>query len=231
MKYRPARRIGKIFCALSAACLLAGSSAWATVVTWNLNPDGSNGAVGSNSQTFSSSGYNVTAYGYTVGSPNTPLGLYFKNQGGDKIGLGIVGPSNHELQGNGSLPQQFIQLDVSSILAQGFSNGKIEVGSVGSNDRFVIFGSSTLGDPGQQIGGTYNSSSDMVFINIADFSSYNYISIGALSGGVLPAAFQASLTAVPEVSALFPIVGLIIAVSLTQFLRRRRMSQLRSGSR
>lgn len=231
MKYRPAHRLGKVLCVLSAACLLAGSSAWATVVTWNLNPSGSNGAVGSNSQTFSSSGYNVTAYGYTVSSPNTPLGLYFKSQGSNATGLGIVGPANHELQGYGSLPEQFIQLDVSSIIAQGFSDGKLEVGSVGSNDKFAIWGSSTLGDPGQQIGGTYNSSSNMVFISLADFSSYNYISIGALSGGVLPAAFQASLSAVPEVSALFPIVGLIIAVSLTQFLRRRRMAQLRGGSR
>jgi hypothetical protein len=234
MKYRhPAIRIAKTLCALSAFALFAGSSALATVVTWNLNPSGNEGSVGSSSHTFSSGGYQITAYGYTSGFPNTPLGLYFKNQGPDETGLGVTGTPDHELQGNGWYPQQFIQLDVSSILAHGFSNGKIEVGSVqsNSNDTFVIWGSSSLGDPGHQIGGTYDSTSDMVFVNISDFSDYNFISIGALSGDVLPVAFQASLAAVPETGALFPIVGLIVAVSLTQFLRRRRIAQLRSGSR
>jgi hypothetical protein len=32
-------------------------------------------------------------------------------------------------------------------------------------------------------------------------------------------------------SALFPIIGLVVAVSLTQLLRRRRLAQLRGGSR
>ncbi len=233
MKNNRVPLVGKTLAALSVICTFAVSSAWATVVTWNLNPSGAEGEVGSSSQTFTSSGYNITAYGYTVGSPVTPLGLYFKNQGTDETGLGIVGPADHELQGNGVSPLQFIQLDVSSILAAGFTDGKIEIGSVqaGSNDTFVILGSSTLGDPGQQIGGVYDNSSDMVFLSIADFASYKFISIGALSGDVLPVAFQATLAPVPEISALFPIIGLVVAVSLTQLLRRRRMAQLRSGSR
>lgn len=224
---------GKTFAALFLVFIFAASSAWATVVTWDLNPSGAEGDVGSSSQTFTSSGYNITAYGYTVGSPNTPLGLYFKNQGFDETGLGVVGTAAHELQGSGVSPLQFIQLDVSSILAAGFSDGKIEVGSVqgGSNDTFAIFGSSTQGVLGQQIGGVYDSASDGTFLSIADFSTYKFISIGALSGDVLPVAFQATLAPVPEMSALFPIIGLVLAVSLTQLLRRRRVAQLRSGAR
>jgi hypothetical protein len=42
---------------------------------------------------------------------------------------------------------------------------------------------------------------------------------------VLPVAFRATVTAVPEMSALFPVVGLIAAVSFTQILRRRRAAQ------
>jgi hypothetical protein len=38
--------------------------------------------------------------------------------------------------------------------------------------------------------------------------------------------FTMSLTPVPEMNALFPILGLIIAVGLTHFLRRRRLAQL-----
>lgn len=224
---------GTTLAAFAVVCMFAASSAWATVVTWNLNPAGAEGEIGSSTQAFTSSGYSITAYGYTVGSPITPLGLYFKNQGADETGLGVVGPADHELQGNGVYPMQFIQLDVSSILASGFSDGKIEIGSVqaGSSDTFVIWGSSSLGDPGHQVGGVYDSSSDLAFVSIADFASYKFISIGALSGDVLPVAFQATMAPVPEMSALFPIIGLVLAVSLTQLLRRRRMAQLRSGSR
>ncbi len=220
----------KLSLATALSCL-AFSSAKATVVTWNLNPDGKEGPVGSSSYTFSSSGYNITASGYTLGwSSNTPLDLYFKNKGFDETGLGIVGPSDHELQGNGWYPLQVIQLDVSSILAQGFTGGKLEMGSVqsSSDDTFILFGSNTLGSVGSVISGVYDSSSDMTFIDVPNFGDYKYISIGALSGDSLPVAFQATLTPVPEVSALFPLVGFVAAVSFTQLLRRRRMAQLRA---
>ena len=226
-------RSRKSLAALSFLCVFATSSVWATVVTWNLNPNGTEGGVGSTSQSFTSSGYSITANGYTVGWPtNTPLGLYYKNQGSDETGLGIVGPSDHELQGNGFYPTQFVQFDVSSIIDQGFTDGKLQIGSVqgSSNDTFVIWGSSKLGDPGTQIGGVYTSSSDMLFVSIASFTDYDFISIGALSGDVLPVAFQATLAPVPEMSALFPIVGLIAAIAITQILRRRRIAQLRAGS-
>ncbi|MEO5719287.1 MAG: hypothetical protein ABIR29_12070 [Chthoniobacterales bacterium] len=226
-------RSRKSLAALSFLCVFATSSVWATVVTWNLNPNGTEGAVGSTSQSFTSSGYSITANGYTVGWPtNTPLGLYYKNQGSDETGLGIVGPSDHELQGNGWYPTQFVQFDVSSIIDQGFTDGKLQIGSVqgSSNDTFVIWGSSKLGDLGTQIGGVYTSSSDMLFVSIASFTDYDFISIGALSGDVLPVAFQATLAPVPEMSALFPIVGLVAAIAITQILRRRRIAQLRAGS-
>lgn len=233
MKNSTIHRSRKTLAVLSFLCVFAATSAWATVVTWNLNPNGTEGAVGSTSQSFTSSGYSITANGYTVGWPtHTPLGLYYKNGGADETGLGIVGPADHELQGNGWYPTQFIQFNVSSIINQGFTDGKLQIGSVqgSSNDTFVIWGSNSLGDPGTQIGGVYTSSSDMLFVSIANFTDYDFISIGALSGDVLPVAFQATLTAVPEMSALFPIVGLVAAIAITQILRRRRIAQLRAGS-
>ena len=39
-----------------------------------------------------------------------------------------------------------------------------------------------------------------------------------------------SLTPVPEISVLFPILGLVAAIAVTQLLRRRRISQQRSAS-
>ena len=232
MKKTMFHRSRKTLAALAFFCVFTATSAWSTVVTWNLNPSATEGAVGSTSKTFTSSGYSITASGYTVGWPtHTPLGLYYKNQGGN-IGLGVTSTSDHELQGNGWYPTQFIQFDVSSIIDLGFTDGKLQIGSVSgsTNDTFVIWGSSKLGDPGSQIGGVYTSSSNLLFVNIADFANYDFISIGALSGGVLPVAFQATLAPVPEMSALFPIVGLIAAIAITQILRRRRIAQLRAGS-
>lgn len=233
MKTSSPRHSRKLFATLSCLCVFVASSAFSTVVTWNLNPDGIEGAVGSSSQTFVSSGYSITANGYTTGWPtNTPLGLYYKNQGAGETGLGIVGTADHELQGNGYFPTQFIQFDVSLILAQGFTDGKLQIGSVqgDTDETFVIFGSNTAGAGGTMLGGVYDSSSDGVFVSISDFTNYNFISIGALSGDVLPVAFQASLSPVPEMSALFPIIGLIVAVSLTQILRRRRIAQHQTDS-
>ncbi|MEO5754637.1 MAG: hypothetical protein ABIR38_08020 [Chthoniobacterales bacterium] len=220
----------KTLATLSFLCVFAATSAWATVVTWNLNPGNSEGAIGSTSQTFTSSGYSITASGSTVGYPNTPLGLYYQRSGADLPGLGIVSTSDHQLQDNGWYPTAFIQLDVSSLLTQGFTDGQIQVGNVYNSESFVIWGSSGAGDPGQQIGGPYYASSNLSFINVADFADYDFISIGALNGGVLPVAFQATLAPVPEMSALFPIIGLIAAVFVTQILRRRRIAQLRGSS-
>ena len=231
MKNNRAPRLGKSLVACSLLFLFLASTSWATVVTWNLNPAGAEGATGNTSQTFTSSGYSITANGYTTGIPSTPLGLYFKTSGADLPGLGVVSTTDHQLQGNGLFPTTFIQLDVSSILAQGFSDGKLQIGNVYGTDSFVIYGSSALGDPSTQIGGIYSSSSNLSFVSIANFANYKFISIGAVTGGVLPVAFQATLAAVPEMGALFPILGLIVAVSLTELLRRRRIAQSRSGSR
>ena len=230
MKTSTNRRQVKILAALVLFCAFITSSGWATVVTWSLNPNSTEGAVGSTSHTFSSSGYNITASGYTVGFPNTPLGLYFKTSGADLPGLGIVSTSDHQLQGNSFFPTSFIQIDVSSLLSQGLTDGKIQIGNVYNSDSFVIWGSSTLSDPGHQIGGVYTSSSNLSFIDVDDVESYKYLSIGALNGGVLPVAFQATLAAVPEMGALFPVIGLIAAIAVTQILRRRRIAHLRAGS-
>ncbi len=231
MKVKYSRRTRRALVALSFFCMFAASSAWATVVTWNFNPNGMEGSTGSTSQTFTSVGYSITASGFIVGSPCTPLGLYYKTTGADLPGLGVVSTSDHQLQGNGLYPTTFIQLDVSSIIAQGFTDGKIQIGNVYGTETFVIYGSSSLGDPGQQIGGLYGSSSSLQFISIDDFAEWNFISMGAVSGGVLPVAFQATMAPIPEMSSLFPIIGLVVAVSLTQLLRRRRMAQSRGGPR
>jgi len=215
----------RAFCCVVA---LTATSAWATVVTWELNPNGTNGNVGSSSLDLTQSGFTITARGYDNVAGADPLHqLFFKSAadsgGGTEHGLGLVGTLDNELQTSGGTPSNYIQLDLRSILGQGFSNFQISVGSVQPGESFLLFGSNTQGTLGTQIGGANGSTFDDQFISVTN--SYQFISIAAGAMDVLPVAFRATITPVPEMSALFPVVGLIAAVSLTQILRRRRAAQ------
>ncbi len=218
-------------CLLSAFAL---ASANAVVVTWDFNPTSQNGNAGTSSLTFTQSGYNITARGYdetNASGPDASRELYYKsepmNGGAFERGLGLVGTPSNEitLNSNGSIAN-YLQLDLSSILSQGFTNGMIQVASLQSGEAFQLFGSNAAGVRGTLLSGTWGSGFDNVFVAVPNFGTYQFISVVAASGRVLPVAFQASITPIPEMSVLFPIVGLLVAVSSTQILRRRRAAQL-----
>ena len=213
--------------ALCCIVALTGTSAWATLVTWQLNPNGSNGAVGASFLDLTQSGFTITARGYdNVPGTDTAHELYFKNvpqnNGASEHGLGLTGTLNNELQTSGGTPSNYIQLDLRSILSQGFTGLQISVGSIQPGESFLLFGSNTQGQLGQQIG-SYDSQFDDQFVSIA--GNFQFISVAAGALDVLPVALRGTITPVPEMSALFPIVGLIAAVSCTQILRRRRAAQ------
>ena len=217
------RHFEKILAAFfSIAFLLAASSASGTTVTWSLNPQNLDAPVGSPSFTFVAMGNSISATGYTSGDTNTPLGLYFKNQGADETGLGVAGTPDNELDAPNL---QFIQLDLTSIIAQGFTNGQLEISSVQSatSDEFNFYGSDTAGSLGVQLGGTFDSTSDSTFVNIADFGNWNLISVTAASGYVLPMAFQA-MTPIPEASTLSWLGALMAIITVMLLVRRRRRS-------
>ncbi len=225
---------------LVCAATFAASSAWATLVTWELNPNNLNQNVGSSSHSYTISGLvglaggqaTIGASGFdNVAGPDTPHDLFYKSTGpiggGSEHGLGIVGTTDNELQLNpdGS-PAQYIQLDLRSILGQGFTGGEIEVGSIQSGESFRIFGSNTQGTLGTQLGATFGSTFDEKFVAVPSFGSFQFISIAAGAVDVLPIAFRANFTPVPEMNALLPILGLITAISSTTILRRRRASRI-----
>lgn len=210
---------------LGVSVMLA-CSAQAVLVTWELNPQGLNQPAGSSSVTITQYGYSITANGYTANGfgAGTPLELFYKNAGTDELGLGVVGTSHNELESINGAPGQFIQLDLSALLSRGgVTNGMLQVGSIqgDSNDTFTIYGSNTAGVLGVQIAGVFDSSSDGVFVSIPNFGAYNYISIGALSGDILPEAFRATCMAIPEMSAFLPILGLFLAIGGSRLLRRK----------
>lgn len=231
MKTPKSNCAAKMLVTICGLCVIAAFSARATVttVTWDLNPIPSNGAVGSASQVFTSQGFSITANGFDhTGSSNDPSHeLFFKNGGGDETGLGLVGTAHNELQaGSPANPVNYIQLDLHSILAAGFTNGKVEVGSVQAGETFVLFGSNTLGTLGSQIGSAFGSSFDGLFVSVPNFGSFKFLSIAAAAADILPVAFQADINPVPEMNTFFPIVGLLVAVLSNHVLRRRRMVQL-----
>jgi hypothetical protein len=218
-------RLLRTFCCIAA---LTATSAWATVVTWELNPNNTNSNVGSSSLDLTQSGFTITARGYdNVSGPDTLHQLFFKSQpesgGGTERGLGLVGTLNNELQTSGGAPSNYIQLDLRSILGQGFGNFEISVGSIQAGESFLLFGSNIQGQLGTQIGGAFGSTFDDQFVSIP--SSFQFISVAAGALDILPVAFRAMVTPVPEMSALFPVVGLIAAVSFTHILRRRRAAR------
>src|SRR3989440_9857740 len=72
------RLIALVFCAAFLAAFTATSS-WASIV-WDLNPTNANGSAGSNTQVFTSGGFQITARGYdNNGGFGTAHDLFFKN--------------------------------------------------------------------------------------------------------------------------------------------------------
>ncbi|HMG05490.1 MAG TPA: hypothetical protein VK581_08515 [Chthoniobacterales bacterium] len=97
-------------------------------------------------------------------------------------------------------------------------SANINVSSKQSEASFSIAESNAQVQPAA--GGALASAFDEEFVSVPN------VQFASLSAGPnASTASAASVTAVPEMSALFPIVGLIAAVSCTQILRRRRMAQ------
>jgi hypothetical protein len=222
--------------ALGAAIFALSTPAFATVV-WQLNPNNLNQPTGTTTESYTSGGYTITASGYdntnSQGSLRlgTPTELYFKNvgpiNGAFETGLGVNNTADHELTAGSSpsSPFDFIQLNLTSILQAGATNGAVNVTSVQSGEAFTIFGSNIAGAKGTQLGGTYSSSFDNMFVNLPNFGQYDFYSIAAAEGDVIIKAVAADFPAVPEMNALLPITALLGAIGLAETVRRRRLAR------
>lgn len=208
----------KLALACSALFAFAATPAQAVLVTWDFNPTNANAAVGSASRTFTASGYSITAYGFDVVSgPDTPHDLYYKDASPDH-GLGFVGTPNNEIQ-----TTNYIQLDISSLLSQGFTGGQIKVSSADPGESFSLYGSNTLGSRGTFLN-TYGDSDNNTWISVPSFGTYQYISVIASSGDELLSAVSATVSAIPEATSLLPTALLVVAVTAFEARRRRRVT-------
>jgi len=114
------------------------------------------GNLGSATHTYTFGSATVTATAFNCG---TGCNLYGKNNGGNEIGLGLTGdPStDDEIWVKSSGTQDFIQLNVSGLLAAGYTNIKFEMNSTTNGEGWSVSACSVSGvDCGSSpvIGGT-----------------------------------------------------------------------------
>lgn len=219
-------------CAVAAAVIVWALAATASAtIVWDLNPAGLNAPAGSTTIPYTSQGYTITATGYDNHEGlGTPTQLYFKNvspiNGAAEKGLGVVNTGDHELQPGISAtnPFDFIQFDLTMVIKAGATSGAVSVASIQSGESFTIFGSNIAGTLGTQLGGTYGSSFDNQFVNLPNFGQYDFYSVAAVAGDILPVALSANIPAVPETNAFLPIAALLGALGLAEAVRRRRLA-------
>ena len=152
--------------------------------TWDLS--GPNQTLGT-SQAYTVNGITVTAYGFT--NAGAPTNLYWKQAGGDENGLGLANTgSDHEIDTN-----NFIQLDLSDLIAKGATSAGMTIGSIQSGEGFNLYGSNTLGQIGVLLqSGT--STIDFTPFAIPQFGTYKYVSVRASAADVLLDAVSAVLS-------------------------------------
>ncbi|HZM02375.1 MAG TPA: putative Ig domain-containing protein, partial [Candidatus Saccharimonadales bacterium] len=151
-----------------------------TTATWSFaTPSGTLGV----SQPYTNDGLVITAYGFL--NNGTATKLYGKNQGGDESGLGINGTVDDEI-GN----TNFVQLDLSQVIASGATSATIMIGSVQSGEGYNIYGSSTKGTLGTLL--VSNGHTDQTAFAIPSYPAYPYISVRASVADVLVDAVSAT---------------------------------------
>jgi hypothetical protein len=121
----------------------------------------------------------LTAYGFNNTTNNhTATALYAKNQGSTESGLGIASDSDHEIN-----TSTFIQLDISKLVAAGFTNAQITFNSVQSGESYSVYGSNTLGTPGTKIAGPGILANTLTAM--PGYGAWTYIGVTAAAGNVL----------------------------------------------
>ena len=128
------------------------------------------------SQAYTTNGLTITAYGYA--KSGQALALYGKTQGGDENGVGIACASDYEIG-----TSNFIQLDLTQVIASGAQNALLVIGSVQPGEGYNIYGSTTQGVLGTLLGS--NGTLDFTPFPVPGYPAYPFVSVSASAANVL----------------------------------------------
>jgi hypothetical protein len=190
------------------------------VVTWQLNPTGVNGTLGA-AQEPSQPGYTTTARGF-YNTPNTDASHQYSFRSASES----TGASETSSTVADALKNKIQAVD---LYTQQESRSALPQSSAATTqpDESLLFVASNT--PARS---TTELDEAMAKTFNEEFVSVPTVQFASTAPGSQTASLAAMSMAsgpdpvpVPEMSALFPIVGLIAAVSCTQILRRRRAAQ------
>jgi hypothetical protein len=184
---------------LSCIATVTACSAWANVITVQSNTSGALAPKDLPSSAYTNSARGVEAAAGT----ETSTQVLFQRA-----------PESVTAAETGTVPAVALN---SAIESSASSQPQVSASSAAPDASFSVASSTAQTQP---------TSEALVAAFDEDFVSVPTVQFATVSAGPnVSAPSSASVTAVPEMSAFFPIVGLIAAVSCTQILRRRRMAQ------
>jgi hypothetical protein len=196
------------------ATALTACSAWATVVDWQ-SPIGANGSVGV-IKDLSQREYTNSARGLENRAGTDASQPVFE-QAPQQEAATLGDALNENPTTRATDAEQ-------SELARSEESVQISTASTHSADSFLV--ADLHPQPVLQSGGALAHAFDEEFVSVPTVQFASVTSGSKDLSGISMAAVSTDPAPVPEMSALFPIIGLIAAVSCTQILRRRRAAQL-----
>jgi hypothetical protein len=216
------RRIGFAAFWLSLGVLLLPAQGWADGVSFN-SPTGD---LGSATHTYTLDGINIVATGFNGGD------LFGKNAGPGEQGVGLTGdPSGHnEIFATTNPAQDYIQLNLLSLITAGFTNFEFQMGSTTGNEQWQVTACATPGVAGSgpctANPFTITGSNEIITLVPGNLSAADpFLDFSSNSGNVLLGMIAATAPAtVPET----PTSGLLLAGMLALVavvLWKRRMAE------
>ena len=177
----------KLFLTLLSGYVLAIAPCACASTLYNFgSPTGTLGT----SQTYTSSGITITAYGFS--GAGASMDLYGKNAGGDEVGLGLNGTLNDEIG-----TTNFVQLNLTNLLATNPASITMSIGSVQEGEGWNIYVSNTLGTLGTFLQtGTTDFSKTFTLNSLPKGDAF--VSVQASSGNVLLSTLATTGSSVPE---------------------------------